>query len=344
MSIVKSGFGRLADGREIDKYLLTGAGGLSVSLITYGAAIQQLIFADTDLVLGFDTLEGYVAGNSYQGATIGRYANRIAEGRFPLNGKTIQVGYNEKGRGCLHGGIEGFESKVWEAAIISDGDEPSMVFTYLSPDGEEGFPGNLDTAVTFTVTADNILRIAYTAATDADTVCSLTNHAYFNLGGYASGDILDTVLTIRGDAVTPVSEKMCPTGEIRPVDGTIFDFRTSKPIGQDVFADDEQIKIGNGYDVNYVLSDSGFRQAVTARSPKSGIKMTISTDLPATQFYAGGTLSEKQGKGGNPLCRFQGFCFETQFYPDAPNQPHFPSPLLRAGERFRSVTEYKFEK
>lgn len=344
MGILKSAFGVCQQtGQTVDKYTLQGSGGLTVSLLTYGATVQELLFAGKDLVLGFPDLEGYLSHSSYQGATIGRYANRIAKGTFALDGKTFDVGCNEAGRGHLHGGAKGFDKQIWQAEILSDGDQPEMVFRYLSPDGDQGYPGNLQVAVTFTVTADNTLRIAYEAETDAATVVNLTNHSYFNLNGYDGGDVLDTLLQIDADYVTPTDAMLIPTGELRPVAGTPFDFRTPKAIGQDIDAEDDQLQLGGGYDINYCLNGSGYRKVAVARSPKSGIQMTVYTDMPGVQFYAAGGLKEQSGKGGIPLYRRQGFCLETQYYPDSPNQPAFPSPILRPGQRFQSVTAYQFE-
>lgn len=343
MGIQTTDFGVLPDGRPVTRYTLTGAGGLAASLLTYGATLQSLCFRGRDMVLGFDDLDGYLhIRGSYQGATIGRYGNRIADGRFSLNGRDYDVGCNENGTGHLHGGERGFDKQLWTATVLADGAEPAVAFSRRSPDGEEGYPGNLDVTVTFTVTADNVLRIAYEARTDADTVVNLTNHAYFNLNGFDGGDILDTELTIAADAITPVNDRLIPTGALRPVEDTPFDFRKPKPIGRDIDADDPQLAIGGGYDHNYVLNGTGLRPVATARSPRSGIAMTCVTDQPGVQFYAGNAIAEDAGKGGTPLFRRQGFCLETQHYPDSPNQPAFPSTLLRAGEVYQTVTEYRF--
>lgn len=342
MGIQKLAFGKLPDGRSVERYTLEGAGGLTAAVLTYGATLQSLRFRGKDLVLGFDDLDGYLhIKGSYQGATIGRYGNRLADGRFSLNGKAYDVGRNENGQGHLHGGENGFDKRLW-TAVLADGEEPAVAFSRRSADGEEGYPGNLDVTVTFTVTAGNALRIAYEARTDADTVVNLTNHAYFNLNGFDGGDILDTELSIDADAITPVDARLIPTGEQRPVEGTPFDFREAKPIGRDIDADDPQLAIGGGYDHNFILNGTGMRPFATARSPRSGITMTCATDQPGVQFYAGNALAEDAGKGGKPLYRRQGFCLETQHYPDSPNQPSFPSTLLRAGESYRTVTEYRF--
>ena len=339
-------FGRTKDGTEIYEYVLQGAGGLRLSVLTYGATIRSLVFDGKDLVLGYDRLEDYVADDtSYLGATVGRYANRIAGGRFTLDGVTYDVGCNERGRGHLHGGAKGFSKQVWQAAVTSDGGAPSVRMTYRSADGEEGYPGALDVAVTFTVTEDDALRIRYEAAADRDTVLNLTDHSYFDLNGWDGGDILDTVLTIYADKITAVDDQLIPTGEMLPVQGTPFDFRTGKPIGRDLDAADEQLRLGGGYDHNFVLGmDRRQRLAATAYAPRSGIWMECRTDMPGMQLYTSNSLHTATGKGGRPLYEHQGLCLETQFFPDSPNQPAFPSAVLRGGERFTSETSYRFFK
>lgn len=345
MALTKSSFGNLPDGRPVDRYALTGKGGLSVSVLDYGATLQSILFAGKDLLLGYDCAADYVrADGFYLGATIGRYANRIADGMFTLNGKTYTLAKNENGIGHLHGGDCGFDQKIWEMEILDTGDEPALRASLFSPDGEEGYPGNLHVTVTFRVSADNTLSLTYTANSDADTVANFTNHAYFNLNGFDGGDVLDTLLTIHADQFTSVDERRLPTG-ITPVDGTPFDFRSAKPIGDAINDTHPQIQLGGGIDHNFVISGAPgtLRPAVHAMSPKSGIAVTCCTDLPGIQIYTANTLTMPFGKGG-PMTAFQGFCLETQFYPDTPNHPEFPSCLLRAGDTFRSVTSFHFQK
>ena len=344
LSIEKRAFGILPDGTAVEQYRLTASGGLKVSVLTYGATLQAVKFAGKDVILGYDRLEDYInAKDSYQGATVGRYANRIAGGTFALDGRTYDVGCNEAGRGHLHGGVHGFDKKVWEAAVLDEGDEPCLRLSMVSADGEEGYPGRLTVSVTLAVTADNTLRLSYEAASDKDTVLNLTNHAYFNLNGYDGGDVLDTVLTLHADAITPVDDRLIPTGELLPVEGTPFDFRKGQTIGAALAASHPQLKIGGGVDHNFVLDDNRrLRHAVHAVSPRSGLAVDCWTDLPGVQVYTANFLGEDAGKGGINLYRHQGFCMETQFFPDSPNHPEFPSTRLKAGEAFHSVTAYRF--
>ncbi len=341
MSIEKQSFGALPTGEAVERYILTGKGGMSAAVITYGAALQQLTLNGRDVVCGYDDLAGYLGGSSFQGATIGRYANRIADGRFTLDGVTYDVGRNENGIGHLHGGERGFDKRLWHATVRSDGREPSVTFARLSPNGEEGYPGNLAVSVTFTVERDNTLRIEYEAHTDADTVVNLTNHAYFRLDD--DPDVCGTIVWIDADAFTPVDERLIPTGELREVTGTPFDFREAKPIGQDIDAPDPQLRLGGGYDHNFLLNGEGLRRVMTACSVASGLLLTCCTDQPAAQFYTAGNLDEPHGKGGRPLTRRSAFCFETQHCPDTPNRTLFPSTRLAAGHTFRSVTTYRLE-
>lgn len=343
MMVKREPFGQ-ANGQPVERYILSGKGGLEAAVLTYGATIQALRFAGRDLVLGYDTLEGYQnAAGSYQGATIGRYANRIAEGRFMLNGVSYDVGCNEAGRGHLHGGVRGFDKKVWTAQVLDDGEEPAVRFSTEAADGEEGYPGRLQVSVTIRVTADNTLKLVYDAVSDRDTVFNPTNHAYFNLNGWDGGDVLDTQLTVYADAITLLDERLIPTGEILPVEGTVFDFRQGKAIGEAVLSSHPQIQIGGGIDQNFVLGmDCRPRHAAHAVSPRSGIAVDCTTDRPGLQVYTANGLKEQDGKGGIPLYRYQGFCLETQCFPDSPNHPEFPTTTLRAEEPFHSVTSYRF--
>ena len=339
-----------ADGGPVRRFVLH-SGELRAAVLTYGATLQTLEYAGSDRILGYDSLEGYRNGESYQGAAVGRYANRIAGGRFTLGGREYDVGRNDKGVGHLHGGRVGFDKRLWTAEAVDDGEGPAVRFSLHAADGEEGYPGNLSVTLTYRLVGGNTLRLTYTAETDRDTVVNLTNHAYFNLNGRV-GDgalrddtILDTRVRIAAQAFTPVDARLIPTGELRAVEGTPFDFRQEKAIGRDIGGEDEQLRLGDGYDHNFVLgTDRRFRHAASAYSPRGGVRLDCFTDLPGVQFYTGNALDEPGGKGGVPLHRRQGFCLETQFFPDSPNRPAFPSPVLRAGETFVSVTEYRFSR
>ncbi len=341
MSVTRKAYGVLPDGEAVEQVTAVGEGGLSVSVITYGATITHLVFEGKDVVLGYEDLEGFRTGGGSINVTVGRYANRIAGGVFELNGTTYDIGRNEKGITHLHGGVEGFQAKNWTVVSVEDA---AFTLRLVSPDGEMGYPGNLTVDVRFAVLPDNTLAIGYTATTDADTILNLTNHAYFNLNGYDGGDTLDTLLQIHAEAITPIGATLIPTGERLPVDGTPFDFRTAKPIGRDIHADHEQLRFGNGYDHNFVLGDTMERRlAVVAESPRSGIRMACYTDQPGVQLYTANFLNSPFGKGG-AMTPHQGFCLETQHFPDSPHHPAFPTVVLKAGETFRSTTEYAFSK
>ncbi len=344
MAIIKTPFGNLPDGRAVTRYTLAGKGGLCASVLDYGATLQSLLFAGKDVLLGYENAADYAnAGGGYLGATVGRYANRIAGGMFTLNGKVYTLANNEPGRAHLHGGNVGFDKMIWEMDILDTGDEPTLRASLFSPDGEEGYPGNLKVTVTFKVSLDNTLSITYTADSDADTVINFTNHAYFNLNGFDGGDILDTVVSVNADYFTAVDDLLIPT-ELTPVDGTPFDFRQAKPLSDAIHGDHPQIKLAGGVDHNFAVNGEigTLREAIKAHSPKSGIEVTCLTDLPGVQIYTANWLEKDFGKGG-PMTRFQGFCMETQFYPDTPNRPDFPSCVLKAGEKFESVTAFHFE-
>lgn len=341
MSVTRKPYGVLPSGEAVEQLTIVGQGGLSVSVITYGATVTNVIYNGYDVVLGYEDLEGFRTGGGSINVTVGRYANRIAGGIFTLGGKTYDVGRNEKNITHLHGGVEGFQVKVWEVVNVED---DAVTLRYISPDGEMGYPGTATVDVRFSVLPDNTWCIDYTATSDKDTVLNLTNHSYFNLNGYNGGDVLDTLLKINAEAITPVSQTLIPTGELLAVEGTPFDFRTAKPIGQDIAADHEQIRFGNGYDHNFVLGDTMTeRLAVTAICEKSGIRMDCYTDQPGVQLYTANFLNSPFGKGG-AMSRFQGFCLETQHFPDSPNKPQFPSTELKAGGVFRSTTKYAFSK
>jgi aldose 1-epimerase len=341
----KRSFGKTSGGQAVDLYTLTNKNGMETTIATLGGTVVSLkapgrggSFAD--VVLGFDSLEGYLAPNPYFGALIGRYGNRIGHARFSLDGKEYTLARNN-GENSLHGGIQGFDKRVWTARELSD----SLELTYVSPDGEEGYPGALTATVKYSLTDANELRIEYTATTDKATVLNLTNHSYFNLAGAGEGDILKHEMTIAADRYTPVDAGLIPTGELRPVEGTPFDFRKPVAIGARIGNDDEQLKLGKGYDHDYVLSAGGGKLALAARvtEPTSGRVMEVLTDQPAVQFYTGNFLDGSiKGKGGKTYGHRYGFCLETQHYPDSPNHPAFPSTVLRPGERYHTVTVYRF--
>lgn len=341
MSVTRKPYGVLPGGEAVEQLTVVGKGGLSVSVITYGATVTNVLYDGYDVVLGYEDLEGFRTGGGSINVTVGRYANRIADGTFTLGGKTYDVGRNEKGITHLHGGAEGFQVKVWAVVNVED---DAFTLRYISPDGEMGYPGTVTVDVRFSVSPDNTWGIDYTATSDKDTVINLTNHSYFNLNGYSGGTVLDTLLQINAEAITPVSQTLIPIGEQLAVEGTPFDFRVAKPIGQDIAADHEQIRFGNGYDHNFVLGNTMTeRLAVTAISKKSGIRMDCYTDQPGVQLYTANFLDSPFGKGG-AMSRFQGFCLETQHFPDSPNKPQFPSTTLKAGDVFRSTTKYAFSK
>ncbi len=320
------------------KLTVTNSHGASLSVLDYGATVQSLRIPDrdgnpVDVVLGYDTEEEYMHQGDYLGATIGRVGNRIGEAKFSLNGKTYELAKND-GENHLHGGASGFNDKRW----IMKREGSRIVCERLSPDGEENYPGNLQVRVTFELTEDNELAITYDADTDADTLVNLTNHSYFNLNG--GGSVLGHSLQIFSERITENGEGCLPTGKLTPVDGTAFDFRTEKKIGADLGADEEQLKLVGGYDVNYVLAGE---KAAVLYSPETGIEMTVKTDLPGMQFYSANFLTERPGKNGSTIHPRDGVCFESQLFPNAMNCYGFPSPVLRAGKHMHSETVYSFQ-
>ncbi len=342
----KASWGKLPDGRDVDLFTLSNGKGMEASIMNYGGVVVTLKPADkngpgtTDVVLGFDAFEPYIKNPSYFGALIGRYGNRIGHGAFKLDGVTYHVPKNDNDN-SLHGGTDGFNKKLWTAREMPNGIE----LTYLSKDGEEGYPGNLTSKVTYTLTADNGLRIDYSAATDKDTVLNLTNHSYFNLAGQGQGDILGHEIMIEADRFTPVDAGLIPTGELKPVDGTPFDFRKSSVIGARINDDDQQLKLGKGYDHNFVLNRKGgsVELAARVRDPKSGRVMEVLTDQPGIQFYTGNFLDGTlRGKGGIAYQQRYAFCLETQHFPDSPNKPSFPSTELKPGQEYKTTTIYRF--
>lgn len=342
-------FGKLPSGEQVNLYTLRNPKGVEVGITNYGARVVSLKVPDrsgnfTDVVLGFDQLEGYLQENPYFGAIVGRYGNRIANGEFTLNGSKYKLARNN-GQNALHGGVKGFDKVVWSASKVSTSDGPGVELKYLSKDGEEGYPGNLNVTVTYSLTAENGLRIEYGASTDKDTVLNVTNHSYFNLAGQGNGDILDHQVMIDADKFTPVNAGLIPTGELRSVQGTPFDFRQPTAIGARINEKDQQLIFGQGYDHNFVLNRRGEGLALAARvtEPKSGRVMEVLTTQPGLQFYTGNFLDGTiHGKGGKVYGRRSAFCMETQHFPDSPNQHQFPSVVLKPGDRYHEITVYRF--
>lgn len=347
MKLIHHPFGTTPDGEETGLYTLSNDRNFEVSITNYGGAITSLKFPDRhgkpgDVVLGYDTLDEYVKHPRFLGALIGRYANRIALGRFSLNGTDYQLAQNN-GVNHLHGGIKGFHKVVWAARTETSSDRSSLHLAYLSKDGEENYPGNLSVEVDYVVTNDDELKIEYRATTDKDTIVNLTNHSYFNLAG--TGDILGHELRINAEAYTPVSHDLIPTGEIRRVESTPMDFTEPQTIGARINQPYEQLHFTGGYDHNFVIRDSSERMklAVRAYDPISGRSVEVFTTQPGLQFYSGNFLDGSlTGKGGVSYEKYAGFCLETQHFPDSPNQPQFPSTILRADEDFNEVTVFKF--
>ncbi len=347
--ITKQHWGALPSGEQIDLYTLRNSKGMEATITNYGGKLVTLKVPDrdgkfADVVLGFDNLEGYVQPNPFFGSLVGRYANRIANGQFTLDGKTYKLARNN-GPNSLHGGLKGFDKVAWQAQEVSGGDGPALELKYLSKDGEEGYPGNLNVTVTYTLTQNDELKIDYQATTDKDTVINLTNHSYFDLSGQDAGNILDHRVMINADKFTPVNANLIPTGELKSVAGTPFDFRTPTAIGARINENDQQLKYGEGYDHNFVLNRSGDGPSLAARvmDPKSGRVMEVLTTQPGVQFYTGNHLPAKlKGKGGAVYGFRYGFCLETQHFPDSPNQPSFPSTELKPGQRYHGITIFKF--
>ena len=349
-STTKKLFGKTPDGQAVELYALTNRGGMEATITTFGGAIVSLKVPDrngkfADVVLGYDSLEGYVNDKGSFGPIIGRYANRIGHAQFTLEGKTYTLAKNN-GDNSLHGGIKGFSKQVWTAKQLPTKDGQSLSLSYLSKDGEEGFPGNLNVSVIYTLTDTNELRMAYSATTDKETVVNLTNHSYFNLAGAGSGDILKHLLTIQADKFTPVDANMIPTGELRDVQGTPFDFRKPTPIGERIHQDDEQLKLGSGYDHNFVIRGGGTASVVLAAravDPSTGRVLEVWTTEPGVQLYTGNFLDgTTPGKGGKVYAPHAAFCLETQHYPDSPNKLSFPSVVLKPGGHYHTITTYKF--
>ena len=348
-NVSSADFGTTPEGENVRIHTLTNSAGLEVRIITYGGIIVSLRTPDRDgnfddIVLGFDSLEGYLAKHPYFGTLVGRYANRISNGRFTLDGVEYKLARNN-GDNHIHGGIKGFDKVVWRDRLLEDDNGVGIVLEYTSEDGEEGYPGKLDVEVTYTLNENNELVCDYRATTDRATPINLTQHSYFNLAGQGTGNVMRHILELNAAAFTPNDAELIPTGEIRPVEGTPFDFRTEMPIGARINSQYEQIQVGGGYDHNFVVNQTGEGPSLAARvrEPMSGRVMEVYTTEPGVQLYTGnfldGTLT---GKGGRVYERRSGFCLETQHYPDSPNRPEFPSTILRPGETYESRTVFKF--
>jgi aldose 1-epimerase len=343
-----SAFGKTNGGKVVHVYQLKNKNGMEARIADFGATLVSLKTPDrhgkmADVVLGFDDVSGYEKTTAYLGATIGRYGNRIGKAKFTLDGKTYNLAAND-GANSLHGGAVGFNKKMWQAKESADG--KSLTLNYTSKDGEENYPGNLKVTVTYTLTDNNELRIDYLATTDKDTVVNLTNHAYYNLTADPKNKILDHELKLYASRFTPVDSGLIPTGELRSVKGTPFDFTKSTVIGERINADDEQMKLGKGYDHNFVLDQPDSKKPVVAAEvyePVSGRVMEVLTTEPGIQFYTGNFLNgSDKGKGGVAYEQRTGFCLETQHFPDSPNKPEFPSTELKPGQEYKTTTIYKF--
>ncbi|MBN2211865.1 MAG: galactose mutarotase [Sedimentisphaerales bacterium] len=348
-SITKTDFGKTKDGQNVDLYTLTNINGLVVKITNYGGIVTELWTPDRngkldDIVLGFDNLKDYEEKSPYFGCIVGRYGNRIAKGKFTLDGKEYTLAVNN-GENHLHGGLKGFDKVVWDAESIQSAESVGLKLHYLSKDMEEGYPGNLDVTVTYTLTNKDELQIAYEASTDKPTICNLTNHNYYNLAGQGVRDNYENQLMINADYFTPVDEGLIPTGELRSVKDTPMDFTRPTAIGARIDSDDTQLKYGGGYDHNWVLNKKAGEMGLAAKvyDPETGRVMEIHTTEPGVQFYSGnfldGTLVGKEGK---VYKHRYAFCLETQHYPDSPNKPDFPSTVLRPGQIYKTTTVHKF--
>lgn len=348
MNITKKFYGKTKNGEEVTLYTLKNDKGMTATFLDYGAVIVDLLVPDAkgqieDVMLGYDTIEEYEVNGPGMGSFIGRHANRIGKATFTLNGTTYELEKND-GKNNLHGGSVGYNKYMYEAETFEEEDSVSVEFSRLSPDMEQGFPGNLDISVTYTLTNDNELVIEYLAVSDKDTIVNLTNHAYFNLAGHNKGSVLDHLVWIDADKFTPTSDDLIPTGELLDVTGTPMDFRKSKPLGRDIDADYTPLKQGGGYDHNYVLNvkDNEVTKVAELVDTQSGRTMSVFTDMPGLQLYTANFLDNEKGKGGAVYQKRSAVCFETQYYPNSCNIDTFPSCVLKAGEEYDFVTIYKF--
>jgi len=349
MAFAVEEFGVMPDGEEVYRYTISNDNGVSASFTDLGAIWLTMMVPDregnmADVLVGYDTVETIMTESGHPGEPIGRCANRISGGKFTLNGKTYELEVNNAGKNNIHSGPDYFRDRLWETVVMETDLGTRVEFTLSSPDGDQGFPGNAEIMVAYTLTPDNCLQLDYHIVSDADTIANMTNHVYFNLGGHDSGSILDQKVWIDADAFTPSDDSGCPNGEILPVKGTPMDFTVMKPIGQDIDADYEQLKRSKGYDHNWALNHAKGELELCAKAEddKSGRTMEVYTDLPGVQFYTANNFKSSRGKNGVTYGPKEAYCFETQFFPDAINKPQFDSPVLKAGEELLTTTIYKF--
>lgn len=349
MEINKKSFGVISEGQEAHLYRLQNAGGAYIEVTDYGACLVKVVVPDrngvlTDVVLGYDTVGEYEKGSAHFGAVVGRNCNRIEKARVEIGGKVYQLAANN-GENNLHSGPKCFEYRLWEEVKV-DPENNSVTFGLSSPDGDQGYPGNFRVQVTYGFSSENEVSIQYTGSSDAETIANMTNHSYFNLNGHDQGRICDHLVTLNAHGFTPVKDSgAIPTGEIRPVEGTVLDFTEEKMIGQDIEADEEQIRFGGGFDHNFVCDHyqkGESRVIARVRGPKRGITMEVRSDLPGVQFYTGNFIREQAGKNGCTYHWRDGLCLETQYFPNSINDEHFESPLLEAGSVYRTMTVYRF--
>jgi len=345
MAVEKSFFGKI-DETEVYQYTMSNGSGMTIKVIDRGATIRCIVVPDkagnmVDVALAYGKAECYKTNAEYFGNAVGRYANRIGGASMEIGGKEYNLGANS-GKDCLHGGFLGFDKKQWDVKIVNDGDEPELKFGLFSPDGEEGFPGNLNVEMSYKLTAENSLIINYNAVSDADTVVNLTNHSYFNLAGHDAGVIDDQILQLNCSFFTPNTADCTPYGEIRPVKGTAHDFTTPKKFAEGFNKGDEQVELFNGFDHNFVIDGRGYRKFAVAYNPENGICMECFTDKPGVQLYTGCMLDCQDGKDGAHYGIHGAFCLETQYFPNSMKCAHFPSPILKANEKYDFTTEYKF--
>lgn len=347
-AISKLPFGSTPDGHSVDIYTLRNKNGIEARIMTYGGILVSLKTPDRsgrfdDVTLGYDALDGYLKRNPYFGALVGRYGNRIANGKFSLDGQVYSLATNNNGKNHIHGGVKGFDKVVWTGEAGNTAEGPALRLNYLSRNGEEGYPGNLAVTAVYTLTDQNGVRLDYTATTDKDTICNLTHHSYFNLRG--SGDVLDYLVQINADRFTPINSTLIPTGELQPVEGTPFDFRKPTPIGARINDDNEQLRFANGYDHNWVFDKPAGQLGLAAivRDQKSGRRMDVLTTEPGMQFYTGNFLDGTiHGKRGETYQKRHGLCMEPQHFPDSPNHPNFPSVVLKPGQVYKNTIIYQF--